>query len=369
MSLLPMLWALKSAPVVDAEERTILVTLAESAWSDGTDAFPSKKTIADIAKIDPKTVQRRLKAMTTRGLIALGNQSAAAYIPEHFRPNVYDLMIPYSWFPDVDQINMERKAKGKSPLTPQDRPDLSEAPPRKQRADKGRRRKSSPQADGGSTSPQGEDYESPGQSGQEGGTTSPGGGDYKSRTGGLQDPQPSPTNPPRDTPRPSVPAESAEGQDGGTDGARLPQQIGRNPGVDLLSVIGAEKPEFLLTGKTLRDQGMVVAGMLLEGWTPEQLRHVIAGRPLPDQITTTVGAIVSGRLKQALTGPVPQSERQAWEPFTKRDVTPTPAVYTADTVLPHKRVGECEGDEGLCGRPTEPGEAFCRRHREELASL
>lgn len=369
MSLWPILWALKSAPVADAEERLILVTLAERAWADGSDALPSKKTIAKVAMIDPKTVQRRLRAMEKRGLIALGDQSAAAHIPEHFRPTVYDLMIPYSWFPDIEQANEERTRRGKSPLTPGDRPDLPDAPPRKQRADKGRRRKPVPQIEGGSTSPQGEDCESLGQSRQEGGTASPGGGVYKSGRGGLRDPQPSPTNPPRNTPRPSVPAEAAEGEDGGTDGAQLPRQISRNPGVDLLLAIGAEKPEFLLTGKTLQDQGLVVAGMLLEGWTPEQLRQVIAGRPLPDQITTTVGAIVSGRLKQALTGPVPQSRQQAWEPFTKRDVTPTPAAYTADTVLPHKHVGECEGDAGLCGYPTEPGKTFCRRHREELASL
>ncbi|MFJ7297509.1 helix-turn-helix domain-containing protein [Streptomyces collinus] len=166
--------------------------------------------------------------------------------------------------------------------------------------------------------------------------------------------------------RPSVPDDSAAAEDGGTDGAKVPSQISRNPGVDLLLAIGAEKPEFLLTGKTLQDQGMVVAGMLLEGWTPEHLRQVITGRPLPDQITTTVGAVVSGRLKQALAGPAPQSARDSWGPFAKRDVTPTPAAYTADTVVPHKRVGECEGDEGLCGRPTEPGTAFCRRHREDV---
>ncbi|WP_055694243.1 helix-turn-helix domain-containing protein [Streptomyces prasinopilosus] len=166
--------------------------------------------------------------------------------------------------------------------------------------------------------------------------------------------------------RPSVPAESAEGQDGGTDGAKVPSQISRNPGVDLLSAIGAEKPEFLLTGKTLQDQGMAVAGMLLEGWTPEQLRQVIAGRPLPDQITTTVGAIVSSRLKQALAGPVPHSAQAAWEPFSKRAETPTPDAWTADTVAPHKHAGECEGDDGLCGRPTEPGAAYCPRCREDV---
>lgn len=369
MSLLPILWALKTAPVIDAEERAILVTLAESAWSDGTDAFPSKKTIADIAKIDPKTVQRRLKALTTRGLIARGNQAAAAYIPEHFRPTVYDLMIPYSWFPDIAQVNEERKAKGKPPLTPESRPDLPEAPPRKQRADKGKRRKPTPQGEEGSASPQGGDYKSLGQSGQGVGSTSPGGGDYKSQRGGLADPQPSPTNPPRNSPRPSVPKAAASDGDGGTDGGKLPRQISRNPGVDLLLAIGAEKPEFLLTGKTLQDQGLTVAGMLLEGWTPEQLRQVIAGRPLPDQISTTVGAIVSGRLKQALSGPVPQSGRQAWEPFVRLDVTPTPDAYSADTLLPRKRGGECEGDDGLCGRPTDPGSIFCHTCAKTAASV
>lgn len=358
MSLLPILWALKTAPVIDAEERVILVTLAESAWSDGTDAFPSKKTIAEIAKIDPKTVQRRLKAMTERGLIAKGNQDAAAYIPEHFRPTVYDLMIPYSWFPDIDQVNEERKAKGKPPLTPEDRPDLPEAPPRKQRADKGRRRKKPP-AEGGTTSPRGEDSQSPGQNGQEGGTASPGGGDYKSPTGGLQDPQPSPVNPRLDTPRPSVPADDAAAKDGGTDGTKLPQQISRNPGVDLLLSIGAEKPEFLLTGKTLRDQGLVVAGMLLEGWTPEQLRQVIAGRPLPDQITTTVGAIVSGRLKQALMSPPPgDASMQAPTPARKTSASPPDGI-------PRGNCGECGARIRLTGQALNDG--LCLPCREELA--
>lgn len=109
------------------------------------------------------------------------------------------------------------------------------------------------------------------------------------------------------TNRPSVPADDSAAGDAGTDGAAVTRQIVRNPGVDLLVAIGAEKPEFLLTGKTLQDQGMAVAGMLLDGWTSEQLRQVIAGRPLPDQITTTVGAIVSGRLRQALSGPVPET--------------------------------------------------------------
>jgi hypothetical protein len=355
VSLLPILWAMKTAPVVDAEERVILMTLGESAWSDGTDAFPSKKTIAEIAKIDPKTVQRRLKSLTERGLIAKGNQSAAAYIPEHFRPTVYDLMIPYSWFPDVDQVNAERKAKGKPPLTPEDRPDLLEAPPRKVRADKGKRRS---KKGVGTTSPQGEDSQSPGASGQEGGTTSPGGGDYKSPTGGLQDPQPSPSNPPLDSPRPSFPESGSEGdRDGGTDGSAAPET---NPGVALLLAIGAEKPEFLLTGKTLRDQGMAVAGMLVSGWTEEQLRHVIAGRRLPDEVKTTVGAIVAGRLRDALSAPAPLSVPKLPPQSSPGGTTPTPQAYVEDIVVVGARPGECEGRNGMCGQPVLPGTTYCR---------
>lgn len=362
MSLLPILWAMKSAPVVDAEERAILSALAESAWSDGTDAFPSKKTIAEIAVIDPKTVQRRLRTLAGRGLIAEGNQEAAAYIPAYFRPRVYDLMIPYSWFPDIAQVNAERKAKGKPPLTPEDRPDLAPAPAKKHRADKGKRR---PKKAGGD-SQGGGDYKTPPTEGDkakgEGGTTSPGGGDYKSPTRGLQDPQPSPDNPPRDTPRPSVQEESAsEETEGGTDGPAVPHQIGRNPGVDLLLAIGAQQPEFLLTGKTLQDQGRAVAGMLLEGWTREQLRQVIAGRPLPDQITTTVGSIVASRLRQACSGPAPGSVggQEAQQPRSA-PVGPPDGITRSNC-------GECGARIRLIGKALDDG--LCLPCREEMASV
>lgn len=75
--------------------------------------------------------------------------------------------------------------------------------------------------------------------------------------------------------------------------------------MELLLSIGARKPEFLLTGRTLTDQGLMVTGMLLEGWTPGQLEQVIAGRPLPQPVRKTVGAIVSGRLRDANASPAP----------------------------------------------------------------
>jgi hypothetical protein len=165
------------------------------------------------------------------------------------------------------------------------------------------------------------------------------------------------------TNRPSVPEEvPSEKADGGTDGSAVPHQIGRNPGVDLLSAIGAQQPEFLLTGKTLQDQGRAVAGMLLEGWTPEQLRQVIAGRPLPDQITTTVGAIVSGRLRQALTGPVPNTvSAQARTPERKAPAGPPDGIPRAT----------CTGDQCggvpimLVGPAVEDG--LCRECRAQQA--
>lgn len=163
------------------------------------------------------------------------------------------------------------------------------------------------------------------------------------------------------TNRPSVPEQLAsEDTEGGTDGPAVPHQIGRNPGVDLLSAIGAQQPEFLLTGKTLQDQGLAVAGMLLQGWTREQVRQVVAGRPLPENIRTTVGAVVARRLRDALSGPAPHLGQFKADRDPKDKPTPTPAAWNADTVAPRKRVGECEGNNGLCGRPTEPDSNLCR---------
>lgn len=147
--------------------------------------------------------------------------------------------------------------------------------------------------------------------------------------------------------RPSVSEQAAGSTDGGTDGIKVPQQVKRNPGVDLLLAIGADQPEFLLTGQTLQDQGMVVAGMLLEGWEPDQLRQVIAGRPLPDQIQTTVGAVVSGRLRSALMAPAPGDVRApsmsvAVDTVPRQPVIPMQCCERCDR-------GFRSHERGLCG--------------------
>jgi len=176
------------------------------------------------------------------------------------------------------------------------------------------------------------------------------------------------SDPPGETlSRPSVQEESAsEGTDGGTDGSAVPHQIGRNPGVDLLSAIGAQQPEFLLTGKTLQDQGRAVAGMLLEGWTREQVRQVIAGRPLPDKIHATVGAVVARRLRDALAGPAPHVGQFKADPFPKDAPTPTPPAWNAGTTVTELRKARCPE----CHRPlrNSPEDALCSDCREDATA-
>jgi hypothetical protein len=175
--------------------------------------------------------------------------------------------------------------------------------------------------------------------------------------------------PERTISRPSLPADSATEVEGGTDGIAAPV---RSPGIDLLRAISAEKPEFLLTGKTLTDQGLMVTAMLLEGWTEQQLRQVVAGRPLPTEVKASVGAIISSRLRDAVAGPPPssvaklpgqysgsqsgRSEGETWTPDAWADQQTREGQWAEM---------ECSGRDGLCGRPVAPGVSLCARCANE----
>lgn len=190
MSFYALQWAM-DAPVANVYERVILGALAYRASDDGTDAYPSKQSIAERAMCDPKTVQRHLHNMVQRGLIALGDQSIAErrYRADK-RPVVYDILIPFSWYSDAqrEKINEGRAERGLPPLTPQNRPAIAQPPNRAGRSDKGIPRKKTPaitQQDSESPRDRG-DSESPGGAG---GLTVPNGGTLSPERGDCQYPK------------------------------------------------------------------------------------------------------------------------------------------------------------------------------------
>lgn len=140
-----------------------------------------------------------------------------------------------------------------------------------------------------------------------------------------------------------------------------PAPEGLEPGVRLLLAIGAQRPELLLTGQVLAGQGCTVTAMLDAGWTCEQLQHVIAGRPLPSPVRTTVGAVIAARLSAAQAYPPPAAVADhhgtpAWEGPPSRSPTTFSAARTVGEALAYRALVECAG----CGMPaTAPGEDLC----------
>ncbi|MFF3991413.1 hypothetical protein ACFY0B_43545 [Streptomyces sp. NPDC001797] len=134
-----------------------------------------------------------------------------------------------------------------------------------------------------------------------------------------------------------------------------------HPGIRLLLDLGAARPELLLTGQALTDQGRVVTVMLESGWTAQQLRHVIAARPLPNPVRNTVGAIIAARLRAAQAYPPPASvandhDQPVWDDPPPQPMTGSAAARTVSEALTYRALVECAG----CGVPgTAPGEDLC----------
>ncbi|MGA5496681.1 hypothetical protein ACPCSP_20200 [Streptomyces cinereoruber] len=187
MSLYPIIWAAEHAPVVDAEERAILMALVMKGDFDGLNCFRSYKTLAKVARVDEKTAGRRCRALESRGVLKRQEKHCSpvwSAIPESQRPVIWEAMIPAEWWSaaQLADINEQRANLGRVPITPENRPALGEAPPKKERADKGTKRpKKKPVSEGEGTASPGGDP----------GTTSPHPQDYKSPPPGLQVPQPS----------------------------------------------------------------------------------------------------------------------------------------------------------------------------------
>jgi hypothetical protein len=138
------------------------------------------------------------------------------------------------------------------------------------------------------------------------------------------------------------------------------EKVRPTPGVELLLQIAADNPQYLLTGPTLRDQGVAVSALLAAGWTAQQVQQAVTGRCLPEKITTSVGAIVARRLGEALSSPVPQpmdAPAADSRPGSREPTwTPPPITQVLAAVPPQV---ECEDNDGLCGRPAEPGYDQC----------
>ncbi|MBE8477454.1 helix-turn-helix domain-containing protein [Streptomyces justiciae] len=132
-----------------------------------------------------------------------------------------------------------------------------------------------------------------------------------------------------------------------------------DPGTRLLLSIGSTHPELLLQEKALYDQGRVVTAMLEAGWSADQLRHVITGRPLPGRIRTSVDAIVAARLRAAQLYPPPTTSSNTDRDETAQATqpsTPSAADRTVEEAITYRALVECSG----CGRPgTAPGEDLC----------
>ncbi|MET7685181.1 hypothetical protein [Streptomyces sp. NPDC005423] len=138
-----------------------------------------------------------------------------------------------------------------------------------------------------------------------------------------------------------------------------------HPGIRLLLEIGAHRPELLLTGKALTDQGRVATVMMDAGWSSAQLRHVITGRPLPHPVRTSVGAIIAARLRAAQAYPPPATATDHHtgpvfgEPLAMVDTGQPSTGSTPRSVpeaLTYRALVECAG----CGVPaTAPGEDLC----------
>ncbi|MGW6286361.1 hypothetical protein [Streptomyces sp. NPDC055107] len=79
-------------------------------------------------------------------------------------------------------------------------------------------------------------------------------------------------------------------------------------------------------------------------------------------MTASVGAIVARRLRDANTGPAPSTARFPHQPdHAGAGSRPAPAEEWVDqhAVDRYRENNECDGQDGLCGRPRRPGSTLC----------
>ncbi|MEU5853905.1 hypothetical protein ABZ799_01135 [Nocardiopsis dassonvillei] len=145
MSLYPIVWALEHAPVIDAAERAVLMALANKGDFDGCNAYRGYPALARVAKVDTKTVRRKCHAMEERGILRRQTGKMPEgwlKLPADKKTVVWEIMIPHSHYSpqQLANLNESRAERGRGPITPENRPDLPEAPAKPGRKDKGQER-------------------------------------------------------------------------------------------------------------------------------------------------------------------------------------------------------------------------------------
>ncbi|MFD9247557.1 hypothetical protein ACFV0D_37685, partial [Streptomyces sp. NPDC059556] len=169
---------------------------------------------------------------------------------------------------------------------------------------------------------------------------------------------------------------SNEGGGAGSGPASVVRPVDLTPGVEVLRAIAAEAPQWTIThAETLRDQGLVVTGMLETGFTAQEIRHALLARPLPHPLRTTVGAVVGRRLRDLIAvgpaagvRPIPAQQASEYDPLrppVDREETPVPAsLADQNRRLEAELAGvgrhrPCAGDDGMCPRLALPDTDLC----------
>ncbi|MGA4803626.1 hypothetical protein [Streptomyces lavendulocolor] len=154
----------------------------------------------------------------------------------------------------------------------------------------------------------------------------------------------------------------------------MPSAVDPSPGVMVLRAVAAECPEWTIThARSLRDQGRVVTGMLDGGFTPQEIRHALVSRPLPQPMTRTVAAVIGGRLRGLLAaGPageaplIPAQSGRAQHDDDAPSVELPPSVAewrakAAAELAGRGKLRNCQGDDGMCDALAVEGSDLCGR--------
>ncbi|MFJ2438800.1 hypothetical protein ACIOWM_36915 [Streptomyces anulatus] len=133
--------------------------------------------------------------------------------------------------------------------------------------------------------------------------------------------------------------------------------------------------DLRVRGTALRDQGLMVDGLLEAGHSIWTVHEVIA-LPMPDPITTSRSAVISGRLRKLAGMPpaamplmapgAPQQTTSAQQaplprPRWEDAPTPTPPEWS-DRQAQMAPQTDCTGDDGLCPTLAVVGETLCPAH-------